>query len=237
VLDYLLRTQGSSYAAVHRLAPTPEQAAMFVGTGLTPTGQVDYIDDQFVNQNPQVAQGIDLGLNYRLNTESFGDFTLNTDVAKMDKLYQSPAPEALQLINAKASGAINASTPITGGAELVGQNGNVKWRGSGSINWRYNNFGVTWYSAYVGHFYDTALTYADGSFYVADDTLIHNVSVSYTFKEPSWDKYGVANDVRILVGARNVFDKDPPLVPTGGYNGAVYNPYARYWYVNVKKTF
>jgi outer membrane receptor protein involved in Fe transport len=237
VLDYLLRTQGSSYSAVHRLAPTPEQAAMFVGTGITPTGQVDYIDDKFVNQNPQVAQGIDLGISYRLATDSFGDFNLNADVAKMDKLYQSPAPEALQLINAKASGAINASTPITGGAELIGQNGNVKWRGSGSINWRYNNFGVTWYSAYVGHFYDTALTYADGSFYVADDSLIHNVSLSYTFKEPSWDKTGYANDVRILVGARNVFDKDPPLVPTGGYNGAVYNPYARYWYVNVKKTF
>ena len=34
----------------------------------------------------------------------------------------------------------------------------------------------------------------------------------------------------------SMFDKDPPLV-SGGYLGAVYNPYGRYLYVDVKKTF
>jgi outer membrane receptor protein involved in Fe transport len=235
VLDYLMRVQGGANPLVHRLAPTPEQAAMFVGTGIAPIGQVDYIDDQFVNQNPQVAQGIDLGAIYRLKTERFGDFSLNADVAKMQKLYQAPAESAQVLLTAKAAGTINASTPITGGAELVGQNGNVKWRGSGSFNWRYQAFAFTWFANYTGKFYDTALTYADGSYYRVKDTLMHNVSVAYTFEGGRWENSPI-KDTRIVIGARNVFDKDPPLTPTG-YNGAVYNPYGRYLYFNIRKTF
>jgi outer membrane receptor protein involved in Fe transport len=40
----------------------------------------------------------------------------------------------------------------------------------------------------------------------------------------------------LRLGVRNLFDKDPPLV-SGGYLGSVYNPYGRYLYVDVKKTF
>lgn len=231
VLDYLLRLQGSSNPLLHRLAPTPEEAAMFAGTGIAPVGQVDFVDERYTNQNPQDARGVDLGLFYRLRTAQLGSFGLNVNVSVLNKFYQAPSAEAALLLQAKAAGTINSSTPIVGGGDLVGQNGNVKWRGSGSFSWSYEGFDFTWFSTYTGKFYDTALTYATGGFYVAKDTLLHNVSLAYTF-DGTWLK-----GTRVLVGARNVFDKDPPLVPTGGYNAAVYNPYGRYLYINLKKSF
>ena len=232
ILDYLNRLQGSSNPLVHRLAPTPDNIAVFAGTGLTPVGFVDYAEDKYVNQLPQVAQGVDVGVNYRLNTDSFGDFTVDVNVARLDKLYQSPTEGLASLIAARAAGQINAGTIITGGQDLVGQNGTPEWRGTGSINWRYKNFAANWFTTYTGSFYSTALTYSTGEFYNVRRTWVHNVSVSYTFEDGN--KY--LNNTRILVGARNVFDKDPPLV-SDGYPATVYNPYGRYLYFNIRKEF
>lgn len=232
ILDYLMRLQGSSNPAVHRLAPTPDNIAVFAGTGLTPVGFVDYADDKYVNQLPQVAQGVDVGVNYRLNTEGFGDFTVDVNVARLDKLYQSPTEGLAALIAARAAGQINAGTIITGGQDIVGQNGTPEWRGTGSVNWRFNNFTANWFTTYTGEFYSTALTYAAGGFYKVPHTWVHNVSLSYTFEEGN--RY--VKDTRILIGARNVFDKDPPLV-SDGYQASVYNPYGRYLYFNIRKSF
>ncbi|WP_430424370.1 TonB-dependent receptor domain-containing protein [Phenylobacterium sp.] len=232
ILDYLLRLQGSSNPAVHRLAPTPDNIAVFAGTGLAPVGFVDFADDKYVNQLPQVAQGVDLGLNYRVGTDRFGDFSLDVNVARLDKLYQSPTEGLAALLAARAAGQINAGTIITGGQDIVGQNGTPEWRGTGSFTWRKDGFAVNWFSTYTGKYYDTGLTYAAGGFYNVPSTMVHNVSLAYTFEEGG--KY--LEGARLLVGARNVFDKDPPLVP-GGYSATVYNPYGRYLYFNVRKSF
>ncbi|TAJ71540.1 MAG: TonB-dependent receptor [Phenylobacterium sp.] len=233
ILDYVLRLQGSSNPAVHRLAPTPDDIAVFAGTGLTPVGFVEYADDKYVNQLPQVAQGVDVGVNYRLDTDRFGDFTVDVNVARLDKLYQSPTEGLALLLEARAAGQINAGTIITGGQDIVGQNGTPEWRGTSSVTWRYNNFTANWFTTYTGEFYSTALTYAAGGFYKVPDTWVHNVSLSYTFEEGG--KY--LEGTRVLVGARNVFDKDPPLASTDGYQASVYNPYGRYLYFNIRKTF
>jgi outer membrane receptor protein involved in Fe transport len=233
ILDYVMRLAGSSNPAVHRLAPTPDNIAVFTNTGLAPVGFVEYADDKYVNQLPQVAQGVDFGVLYRLNTESLGDFSLDVNVARLDKLYQSPTEGLAVLLEARAAGKINAGTIITGGQDIVGQNGAPEWRGTGSATWRYNNFTANWFTTYTGKFYSTALTYAAGGFYKVRDTYVHNVSASYTFDEDSPYHLGGA---RFLVGARNVFDKDPPLV-AGGFPSTTYNPYGRYLYFNVRKTF
>ncbi|WP_296595406.1 TonB-dependent receptor [Phenylobacterium sp.] len=232
ILDYLLRLQGSSNPAVHRLAPTPDNIAVFTGSGLAPVGFVEYVDDKYVNQLPQVAQGVDVGVNYRLNTDSFGDFTIDVNVARLDKLYQSPTEGLAMLIAARSAGQINAGTIITGGQDIVGQNGTPEWRGTGSLNWRYGKFTANWFTTYTGSFYSTALTYSTGEYFRVPRTWVHNVSVSYTFEDTN--KY--LNNTRVLVGARNVFDKDPPLV-SDGYPASVYNPYGRYLYFNIRKSF
>ncbi len=230
IVDYYDRLMGTTNPAVHRADPTPDQIAAFQGTGLTPAGTILFVDDKYVNQLPQQAQGVDVGAIWRLSTDRFGDFGVNVNVTHQTKLYQSPTPGIQALLDARSAGQINAGTVITGSADLIGQNGVPGWRGSGTITWRKGPFAADWFTTYTGKFYSTALTNPDGSFYHVPHTYMHNASVSYSFED------GRLEGLTLRVGARNLFDKKPPLV-SGGYTGAIYNPYARYWYVDVKKTF
>ncbi len=237
ILDYYLRLMGQTNPLVHRAAPTPDQIAAFAGTGLTPAGTVQFVEDQYVNQLPQQAQGVDVGFIYRLNTDAYGDFGLDINITNQTKLYQRPTIGIQQLLAAREAGQINAGTIITGAADLIGQNGVPEWRGSGAMTWRRGPISADWFVVYTGKFYSTALTNADGTFFDVPSTFMHNMSVAYEFGDSNrW-----LNQTKVRVGARNIFDKQAPLYPGafggGAYAGSVYNPYARYLYVDVKKSF
>ena len=47
---------------------------------------------------------------------------------------------------------------------------------------------------------------------------------------------GMMKGTAITIGARNIFDKNPPLASTG-YLSSLYQPQARYWYTSIKKSF
>jgi len=237
ILDYYDRLRGTTNPNVHRAAPTPDQIAAFAGTGLTPAGSVLYVDDQYVNQLPQQASGVDVGFIYRLNTSDFGDFGLDINITHQTKLYQRPTTGIQQLLDARAAGQINAGTTITGAADLIGQNGVPEWRGSGALSWQRGQISANWFVVYTGSFYSTALTNPDGSFFNVPSTVTHNMSVAYDFGDDNrWLK-----GTQVRLGARNIFDKQAPLYPGafggGAYAGSVYNPYGRYLYVDVKKSF
>jgi len=230
IVDYFDRLNGTTNPAVHRADPTPDQVAAFAGTGLAPAGTILFVDDKYVNQLPQQAAGVDYGVIYALNTDRFGDFGVNVNISHQTKLFQSPTPGIAELLAARAAGKINSGTIITGAADLIGQNGQPAWRGSAAFTWNKGPISADWFVTYTGDFYSTALTNADGSFYGVPSTVMHNVSLSYQFDD------GRLAGTRFRVGARNVFDKQPPLV-SGGYTGAIYNPYGRYVYFDVRKTF
>lgn len=44
------------------------------------------------------------------------------------------------------------------------------------------------------------------------------------------------SDTSVRLGVRNLTDEQPPL-SAAGYVGTVYQPYGRYWYVSLRKTF
>ncbi len=69
-----------------------------------------------------------------------------------------------------------------------------------------------------------------GNPYVIQGQTIFNLYAQYRFKG------GALNNTRIRVGARNLFDKQPPIT-ADGYFGSLYNPYGRYWYVSIGKKF
>ncbi|MBS0359878.1 MAG: TonB-dependent receptor [Proteobacteria bacterium] len=230
IVDYFDRLNGTTNPAVHRAAPTPDQIAAFAGTGLTPAGTVLYVDDQYVNQLPQTAAGIDYNIVYSLATERFGDFSANLSISDQTKLYQSPTPGIAALLAARAAGKINSGTIITGAADLIGQNGSPGTRGSLTLTWRKGPFSADWFVNYIGKYYSTGLTNPDGTFQQLSATTFHNVSATYEVAD------GMLGGTKFRVGARNVFDKQPPLV-SGGYTGALFNPYGRYVYFDVRKTF
>ena len=60
-----------------------------------------------------------------------------------------------------------------------------------------------------------------------------NLYAQYSFGEEGskWLK-----GTTVQIGARNIFDKDPPL-SSAGYLSQLYSPTARYWYASIKRKF
>lgn len=227
ILDYLLRQSGSSNPNVVRAAPTADDIAAFKDTGLTAAGQVLYVNDKYTNLQPQDVEGLDLGLMWRLKTDRFGDFDLNLNAAHLLKYYQSPSPGIAELLKARADGKINIGTTINGGGNLLSQNGKPEWKGSASLTWRYKQLTVGGFTQYIGGYDDTDLIDAAGVPWAVDSQLTANL----------YGEYDIASAATTLrLGVRNITDKDPPLTSTG-YDGTLYSPYARYWYVSIKKQF
>ena len=231
ILDYLERVQGRTNPNVIRAAPTADDIAAFAGTGLAPVGAVLFVTDQYQNLLPQEARGVDIGVLWNLNTERFGDFSVNFNAAHLIKFYRSPSPDIAALIDARSAGTINAGTTITGGGDLIRQNGRPEWKWSASASWRYEQVTLGVFSQYIGDVDDTGIRDAAGDPWVIDDQITANAYVQYQFEGDDW-----IGDTRLRFGVRNLTDEKPPLA-TSGYLGELYQPYSRYWYASIRKTF
>jgi iron complex outermembrane receptor protein len=228
--DYLARLNGSSYASVVRAAPTADDIAAFAGTGLAPVGQILYITDQYQNLLPQEARGLDIGVMWNLRGTQYGDFSVNFNAAHLIKFYRSPSPGVAELMAAQAAGEIDPTIFIGGGGDLVRQDGRPEWKWSASATWSYDQWTVGAFTQYIGDVEDTALVDSAGTPWVVDSQLTANLYGQYEFTE------GLASNTRLRVGVRNITDEKPPLA-SDGYLGALYQPYSRYWYVSVRKSF
>lgn len=231
VQDYLARRGGGSNDNVIRAAPTVDDVALFAGTGLAPVGQILEIRDQFKNLQPQTVSGVDLGLNWSQRTETFGRFSVNIDATYMDKFSQELAPPIQALFDARAAGTINPATPLTDPGDLLRKNGKPEWKGTGTMTWRGGPYQIGASVIYTGSVQDTDLLANDGTPWTVKSLTTANLYVQYRFENE-----GLLSETRLRLGARNIFDKDPPL-SSSGFVGALYNPYARYWYLNVSKSF
>lgn len=230
ILDYLLRTQGSSNPEVIRAAPTADDVAAFAGTNLTPVGQVLYVNDQYQNLLPQEGRGLDIGVAWSLNGTRFGDFSASFNAAHLMKFYRQPSPAIQELLDAQAAGAINPGVNIAGGGDLIRDEGRPEWKWSASATWRYEQFTVGAFTQYVGDVQDFGLIDAAGDPWIIDSQITANLYGQYEFTD------GMAANTRLRLGVRNLTDEKPPLA-SAGYLGELYTPYSRYWYVSVRKTF
>ena len=57
-----------------------------------------------------------------------------------------------------------------------------------------------------------------------------NIYGQYEFSQ------GWAQRTYLKLGVKNLFDKDPAL-SSNGYMASVYQPYGRYYYASIRKTF
>ena len=229
VLDYLLRLNGSSNPNVVRAAATADDTPVFTGTGLAPAGAVTQINDQFTNLLPQTVQGIDVALLYNVRT-GIGKFDLNLNAAHLAKFSRDTPPAVQALFDARAAGQINAATPLTDASDLIEQRGRPKWRLTGSLTWSLHRFQIGAFANYIADVNDTNFLDATGLPYVVEGQTTLNLYAQYRFRG------GALDDTRIRIGARNLFDKDPPLT-ADGYLGSLYTPYARYLYASISRRF
>ena len=230
IQDYLQRVGGGSNANVVRANPTADDIAAFAGTGLTPVGTVLYVKDQYVNTLPQEARGVDIGVMWRKRGTRFGDFDVSVNGAQLIKFYQQPSPQIAALMAARAAGTINAGTTINGGGSYVRQNGKPDWKWTASATWTLDQFSIGAFTQYISDVDDTGLLDSAGAPWVIDSQVTANVYGQYVLTE------GWAANTRLKLGVRNLTNEAPPL-SSNGYLGSLYQPYGRYVYASIRKSF
>ena len=233
VLDYLLRTRGSSNPAVVRAAPTADDILAFDGTGLAPAGEILYVEDNYTNLLPREAAGVDFGAYYSIDDTRWGDFDLQVNIAQLLTFEQDIAPIEAEILAAQAAGEISEVATLSGVGDLIRQDGRPEWRWSSSVTWRNGAWGAGWSTQFVDDVLDTSATNDDtGAFWTVDSHITHNAYAQYTFGVDG------ENPLRLRVGARNLFDTDPPLADESfGYLGTLHSPRGRFVYVSARKTF
>ncbi|WP_446741448.1 TonB-dependent receptor domain-containing protein [Sphingobium yanoikuyae] len=230
-LDYLLRTQGSSNPNVIRRDPTADDIARVAGTGLAPVGELLYVVANFQNLLPVTVQGIDFNLDYFLPTTSVGTFSLNVNASRLISYYVDAPAGVQQVIAGQAAGEINAGVPIQGGGDVIGRDGQPRWRLSATFDWSLGPWKIGAFTQYIDSVYENGVRDASANPWTVEGQTTVNLYGQYTFKND-----GPLNGTTVQIGARNIFDKDPPLA-SGGYLSNLYQPQARYWYTSLKKVF
>jgi iron complex outermembrane receptor protein len=233
VQDYLSRQQGGPGSpSLIRAAPTVDDVAFYAGSGLAPAGVPVQVNDKFQNLQPQTISGVDLSVAWNKATEDYGSFSSTIDVTYLDKFFQPLGPELQALYAARAAGTINAATPlVTAAGNQVEANGNPRWKGNFTLTWNIAEFQVGASVIYTGNTLDTNFLSTSGAPFRVASLTTANLYGQYTFEQ-----FGPAHDIRIKVGARNLFDQDPPI-ESDGYNGALYQPYGRFLYINIGTSF
>ena len=231
ISDYMLRLQGASDPSVVRLAPTADDIALFAGTGISPVGRVQYVDDKYRNLEPQTVRGIDFGLNLSLRETGIGDFSFSANAAYLLKYFRDVSPDIRVLLEARAAGDINIDTVIPEGGNQIRMDGFPKWRGSTSLTWKLGQFTAGAFGSYTGSVEDNDIS-VNGQNWLVKDYITASLYVQYDLKG------GFTDGTQFRVGVRNLTNAQPPIDSSSfGYMGSLHSPIPRYWYVNVRKTF
>ena len=106
--------------------------------------------------------------------------------------------EIAELLAARQAGKINAGTSITGGGDLLRQNGTPKTKVSASLTWRYKQLTVGGFTQYIGDYNDTALLDSAGSPWVVDSQITANLYGEYDFAQAQ---------TKLRLGVRNLTDE------------------------------
>jgi outer membrane receptor protein involved in Fe transport len=234
ITDYADRMQGTTDPNVVRAAPTVTQIAQFAGTGIAPVGTLQYINDQYVNENPQLASGIDLDAHWSLHDTKWGSFSLDLNVARQLSLKLEPSPQQQALLTDRASGIINAGTVISGFGNLLEQNTNPAMKWNLIPTWNDGPWTIGAMVSYIGGFYNTSLINTANVPYRVPPQMTGNVFGEIAFKDGV-----IGEDARLRVGVRNVSNVLPPaaLGNTYGFVGGLYEPYGRFEYINLTENF
>jgi len=230
-LDYLQRVQGSNNPNVVRRDPTADDIALVAGTGLAPVGELLYVVANFENLLPVTVQGIDFNLDYLLPTVTVGTFSLNVNASRLISYYVDAPAGVTAVINGRSAGLVNAGVPIQGGGDVVGRDGQPRWRLAATLDWTLGSVKIGAYTQFIDSVYENAARDASTNPWIVKGQTTVNLYAQYTFRNG-----GPLKDTSIQIGARNIFDKDPPLASTG-YLSNLYQPQARYWYTSIKKSF
>ncbi len=224
LFDLLERQSGRSNPNVVRLAP--------VGTQVI--GDISFVKDDYFNLGPRKLRGIDVALSFDLRHTPLGGFNFDLAASRLIKFEQSPSDLQAKLIAANAAGTLGTGITITQAGSQIKANGNPKWRLSGSMTWKAGPFSANVLVTYVGPVFDTGTALVNGQFYEVPSFTTVNAYVQYRAGKDA----GALSGTRLRVGARNLFDKAPPITSSNyGFLGSLHDAVGRFAYFELSKEF
>ncbi|WP_333608626.1 TonB-dependent receptor plug domain-containing protein [Arsukibacterium sp.] len=188
-------------------APTVTDESNLPGFGcvVSTDGDLVFLRTGFFNVGQQKTDGVDVKLNYRLQTEQAGRFNFYANATKTLSYERQISPDfpAEDLLG-KLSGANEVARP-----DFVADFG---------TDWTLNNWSASLSGKYVA-------SMGDGDFKFNNEEvkawLVFNASVGYDFAD-----YG-----RVNLAVRNITDKKPPYAssPTDGYASSIHDWLGSVW--------
>ncbi len=224
LFDYLERQNGRTNPNVVRLAPVGTQRV----------GDISFVKDDYFNLGPRKLRGLDFAVNVNLQRTPLGDFNFDLAASKLIKWEQTASDLQALLIAANAAGQLGTGIAITQAGDQVRQNGNPQWRLNGNVTWKSGPVTANVQVNYVGSVFDTGTAVINGQFYEVPNFTTVNAYLQFRAPKGS----GPLAGTRLKVGARNLFDKAPPLTSSNyGFNGALADPTGRFVYFELSKDF
>jgi outer membrane receptor protein involved in Fe transport len=234
-LDYLLRLRGSSNPNVVRDTPNVDETAFFQAAGLTPTGDILFIRDTYDNNETIDVNGIDFGLYYDIDDTPIGDFSLKVNATKLRKFFIGLSPDSQLIAAAIRSGEISNQITVAQEGSIIRQDGQPEWQYGASLTWRHRNgLGAGLRVDFVDDYIDTSAGLGpSGNPFIVENWTETNLYLQYEF-----GRKGPLKDLRIRVGANNLFDKDPPLADEeNGFDPSYHSIRGRQLYIDISKNF
>jgi iron complex outermembrane recepter protein len=186
-----------------------ENGALLPGEAVLrdPSGEVTRVIDTYQNGGSERARGVDLGLQYQIETR-FGTFTSLTQVTYLDSFRQA--------LTANAPALEVSNTGINGSADAF-----LKWRGISRLDWRWKGLDIVATARYFDGFHEILFhdpDFPDGKKeHWVDHTWFFDVQASYYFvttegvgarRLGGWKQW--LSNSSLTVGCNNVFGQDPP---------------------------
>jgi len=189
-----------------------------------PDGSPDVIDQRAINAGLAKFEGYDLGLNW---SDTFGVGRLGVDYnGTVMKKATLKTPDGTEDGLGTLVGADGAALKLAGNGGTI-----LKYKHRLNFNWSRGNWGATLTQNYTDKYRD-GNDLNDNAHYVPAYS-IYDIQGRYT---------GIKG-LTLAVGAKNMFDKDPPLYINAtnyfmyGYDPAQYDPLGRYYYVKASYKF
>jgi iron complex outermembrane receptor protein len=189
-------------------------------------GNIRTVNSVFFNIGQTKAAGFDYSATYLMRTDNSGRFEFSTTWSQYTHFRQQSAAggDFIEVVNQPT-------------AEGTGSdNGYLRWRGRAQIDWSFKGFSTIFGGTYNDGFWDIDL---DGNDRFVDPTWMFDAQVAFNFQSrfAPW-----LSDTKLAIGARNVFDKDPPLAQgfggnSTGYPGFLYSSEGRFVYVSLTRKF
>jgi hypothetical protein len=199
----------------------------FLGAGLCPVGDVEYVTDNYLNLERRELEGYDVGVYYDFDTP-IGEFSLRYNGAFYTKFEQKATSTLATTVLEGKERYPGVTFSLVGLGDLLGINGNQEDRQSASAIWRKGDWRVGLTGYRVSEF-DQILSNGDAWRIPAMTT--YNATVDYAFDLGS-------TRTRVRLGANNFTDERAPIADESfGFFNDAHTDWGRYYYVDLRLQF